>query len=630
MKCKLTHSLAAKTAAIVLFLAFATAALASGVVASFFAGDGVYEGRTTDYLHTSYCYYLANEYGEDAYAAYIYGDQLDAMGYDAAAIARRLDPRYTNFRYAVTDQSGALLSGTLGSETVTERVTTVEIGLRDGSSVTLSGYLTTALSADDPFSRYKTVFDNLYPLRSAMIVIFFVMLLIDVLLFIFLMCASGRHADSVAPRAGLIDRIPYDIYFCIAAFVIVCLAAGAYTMAEEWTTFSAAVIVLCFIVSGLFMVSLCMTTAARIKLHTFWRNMLITWILRKLLAFFRWIGRGLSTYWANKKLLTRVLLVVIALCILVPTLTVSSEHSGLSALLLILLSGFAIVYSARTAMRLEKLYDAGARLAAGDYSEQVDTKKLRGYLKQHGENLNSIQLGVSRAVDARMKSERMKTDLITNVSHDLKTPLTSIVNYVDLLKKEDLGNETAKGYIEVLDRQAERLKKLTVDLVEASKASSGTINAVLAPTSVAEAVNQSVAEYLERLEKADLTPVVTLPEEGLSVIADGRLLWRVLDNLLSNVTKYSQPGTRVYIDAVRTGNTGVLTVKNVSREQLNIAPEELMERFVRGDESRATEGSGLGLSIAKSLTELMHGALTLTISGDLFTATLTLPIALAA
>ena len=244
--------------------------------------------------------------------------------------------------------------------------------------------------------------------------------------------------------------------------------------------------------------------------------------------------------------------------------------------------------------------------------------------KKHGENLNGLGQAMAAAVEQRMKSEKLKTELITNVSHDIKTPLTSIINYVDLLSKEGLTGQGAE-YVAVLEKQAQRLKKLTEDLVEASKASTGNLSVDLAPTDVGELLGQAVAEYADRLEQAGLEAVLTIPEGGCRAMADGRMLWRILDNLLSNACKYAQPETRLYIDASTDENLAGISMKNVSRLRLNMSPDELMERFVRGDSARSTEGSGLGLNIAKSLAELQRGSLRLFIDGDLFKAVLSFP-----
>ena len=219
----------------------------------------------------------------------------------------------------------------------------------------------------------------------------------------------------------------------------------------------------------------------------------------------------------------------------------------------------------------------------------------------------------------------MKTELITNVSHDIKTPLTSIVNYVDLLEKEDIQPEKAKEYVDVLHRQSARLKKLTEDLVEASKASSGCLPVHLARTDVNVLLSQLAGDYLEKLEAAQLEPVFHPAPSQPKIQADGQLLSRVLGNLFSNICKYAQSGTRVYLTLEKTGGEAVVTFKNTSRAALNIPAEELMERFVRGDSSRSTEGNGLGLSIAQSLTELQGGKMALAIDGDLFKAILRFP-----
>ena len=215
-----------------------------------------------------------------------------------------------------------------------------------------------------------------------------------------------------------------------------------------------------------------------------------------------------------------------------------------------------------------------------------------------------------------------KTELITNVSHDIKTPLTSIINYVDLLKKEEIENDTAQEYILTLERQSNRLKKLIEDLVEASKAATGNLAVNLAPCDIGVLLSQSIGEFDERFNNANVTPLLKKPEESVIIKADARHLWRVIDNLLNNICKYSQPETRAYIDVKAVNNKAVITLKNVSRYELNISPDELMERFVRGDKSRNTEGSGLGLSIAKSLTELQQGKMSIEVDGDLFKVTL--------
>ena len=274
---------------------------------------------------------------------------------------------------------------------------------------------------------------------------------------------------------------------------------------------------------------------------------------------------------------------------------------------------------------MRELQHGAWQLGQGNLDYQIPLNTLRGDFKSHGEQLNSMRSAIQAAVEDQMKSERMKTELITNVSHDIKTPLTSIVNYVDLLKKQEMPTPEAKEYLEVLDRQSAKLKKLTEDLVEAAKATTGTTTVNFQRTDVNVLLTQSAGEYQEKLQSKALQLMLTPAPGNPAISADGRLLWRVFENLLSNIYKYALPGTRVYLTCTEETDKVAITFRNISETPLNISADELMERFVRGDASRHTEGSGLGLSIAKSLTELQYGSFAIAIDGDLFKATLTFP-----
>ncbi|MCI9155773.1 MAG: HAMP domain-containing histidine kinase [Lawsonibacter sp.] len=306
-------------------------------------------------------------------------------------------------------------------------------------------------------------------------------------------------------------------------------------------------------------------------------------------------------------------------------LTMRGRYDGFFLMINFLLQLALLLFLSWWAYGYYRLRQGTKSIAGGDLEYQIDTKRMPYDLRLQAEDLNNISAGLSAAVDEKLKSERFKAELITNVSHDLKTPLTSIINYVNLLKSTEQTDPKASEYIEVLDRKSQRLKKLTEDLVEASKASTGVLSVTREKIGMGQLIDQASAEWEEKLTGRKLTLVTTLPEGETWVYADGRHLWRVLDNLLSNCAKYAMEGTRVYLDLERGKGQVVLSVKNISRDPLNVPAERLMERFVRGEDSRSTEGSGLGLSIARSLTELQGGAFDLAVDGDLFKAIVTLP-----
>lgn len=267
----------------------------------------------------------------------------------------------------------------------------------------------------------------------------------------------------------------------------------------------------------------------------------------------------------------------------------------------------------------DRLLKASDKLASGEDGYRVKTDHMAGLIKVHGENLNSIAEGVNKAVEERLKSERLKTELITNVSHDIKTPLTSIINYADLITKEETENERIREYADVLGKQSQKLKRLIENLIEASKASTGNIKIDLKPCSLNVLLAQMTGEYEQRLNEHGLTMVLSDIKQEVYVMADGSQLWRVFDNLMGNICKYAMENTRVYIDVVVDDKVSVI-IKNISASPLNLTEEELMERFTRGDGSRSTSGNGLGLSIAQSLMKLQRGSLNLVIDGDLFKA----------
>ena len=300
--------------------------------------------------------------------------------------------------------------------------------------------------------------------------------------------------------------------------------------------------------------------------------------------------------------------------------------TAVTVFLIPLYQGMVLFALCRWCLQWRQVREGSARIMGGEPGFRIDTGgHMYRDLREHAEQINDLGGAISSAVEEQLKSERFKAELITNVSHDLKTPLTSIINYVDLLKKRDIQDPAAVEYIAVLDRKSQRLKKLTEDLVEASKASTGNLAVNTERLGMVQLVQQAVGEFEEKFAQSGLTLVSTFPPEEVYVQADGRHLWRIVENLLSNCNKYAMAGTRVYLDLTRWEGNVIFSVKNISRQQLNIPAERLMERFVRGEESRSTEGSGLGLSIARSLAELQGGTFRLDIDGDLFKAAVSLP-----
>ena len=356
----------------------------------------------------------------------------------------------------------------------------------------------------------------------------------------------------------------------------------------------------------------------------------------KITAFFRYVFSRVP--FIIKAILLYIVITIVE--IIVAMLVFNAVYINEAGFIILMLLKIicAIAYLGFVCM-MQELFQGGDKLAKGEYGHKVNTRFMFGKFKEHGENLNHINEGVQLAVDDRMKSERMKTELITNVSHDIKTPLTSIINYVDLLQKENIEKEPEASYIEVIARQSARLKKLIVDLVDASKASTGNVKVELVNMDANMIAEQASGEYIDKLMQKNITLVTNLAKDRAGIEADGRHLWRVFDNLLNNAFKYTMPGTRLYVNTYITDEDEnvirdltksikepakvCIEFKNISEAPLNISSDELMERFVRGDSSRNTEGSGLGLSITRSLCQLQHADFNIVIDGDLFKAVIT-------
>ena len=473
----------------------------------------------------------------------------------------------------------------------------------------------------DRYSRTANLISLGYSLRYVVVTLLAVSIPALLAAFVTLMCVSGRRPNTEEIVPGALNRVPFDVLFLVCISPVFAVLTVIMSASDKYTLFglSAAftVLALCTVLG------LAMSFAVRIKEKTLIKNTVIYRIVRLLGRFFRAVGR----FFASVPLVPKTAVCVLALTVAEFAFMLRFIYDpkyliivwGAEKLILIPL----VIYSA---VNLRKLQKAGKAVAEGNLEYKTDTRSLFGDFKRFGEDMNRISDGMSAEVEKRTHSDRMKTELITNVSHDLKTPLTSLVNYSDLICAEKCDNEKISEYAEVIHRQSLRLKRLIDDLVEASKAQSGALDVCLAPCDVSTFVNQVSGEYGDRLASAELEPVIRLPSEPVYIFADPRRLLRVFDNLLTNICKYAKHGTRIYLDVAQDGNTARITFRNVSECALDIDGEELAERFVRADASRNTEGNGLGLSIAKSLVELQNGKMKITVDGDLFKVTLTFPL----
>ena len=581
-----------------------------------------------DFYESSICssaVYREMSHVYDSYHYYAENGQTEVLAkYDDWYPA---DDRSTNVRFSIEDEAGAIL---FDNHRTGDIPVTGWWGEMAQDGVVFRSYIAADYPAQDSVYWALRIYDVMAEFAPNAAVIVTVCALAELFFLVFLARAAGRRAGREEAVAGWQEKIPFDLYAAVvlggSAMLVAAAASGTENTFQGFEPIMIAAVLACCAAAYALFLAFWMTLCARVKLGRWWENTVCCWLLRLCRRILRWCWRVLCRAWGALAGFVRGIPLVWRTavgCCVIGVLLFALEGNHADGLLLALLAVLSVA-ACLLSMQLRRLQKGGEALAAGDLTSQVDTSHMYFDLKRHGENLNAISRGMSIAVEQKLKSERLKTELITNVSHDIKTPLTSIVNYVDLLQREHTL-EQEREYLAVLDRQAHKLKKLTVDLVEMSKASTGNIPCHIARRSVRELIDQTVGEYAEKLSAARLEPVVTLPDEELYCLCDGALMWRVLDNLLSNACKYACAGTRLYIAARREGETVAFSFKNISRDALNIDPDELMERFVRGDSSRTTEGSGLGLNIAKSLVELQKGTFSIAIDGDLFKVGCILP-----
>ncbi|MBR4283301.1 MAG: HAMP domain-containing histidine kinase [Anaerotignum sp.] len=621
---KLTHNLGMKVIACFLVIISGFMMVGSGVGAYYAYENGFYGDNAKPYHKTASCQHITFGYSSGL-IDHIHTNAWSS--YDQEAFA----PENTNYRYRILSANSEVLMENLNAEEHTvlvekntftlypvyveenHEVMKEAVGDAEMAEVVVEGYIVEPPVVSDDYSHTFRLHQKIYDIHDVLIPVFGFSTLIFALCLVFLLCAAGHQAGKEEIVLNIQDKLPLDLYLLFT--VGGSLGIGIMMLdGNPFNRMEAIIVgVIGILIISILVLATILTMATRIKLgRYFYQNTICYRLLRLCGKVFTWFLDALKAIPLMWKVAVAWLLIS---CIYI--------IGELPAVLLNLAFLFLFCSIAAQMRRLEK---GGEELAKGNLKNKVDTQRMFPLFRKHGEHLNSVSKGFAIALNQKMKSERLKTELITNVSHDIKTPLTSIINYVDLLKKEELP-EKALEYVEVLDRQSNRLKKLTEDLVEASKATTGNIKANLAPTDLVELVTQAIAEYEEKLNLANLEPVVYHNEPSVFAMVDGNLTWRVMSNLLSNVCKYSQPGTRVYIDIMKEDDMIALSVKNISKDALNIPVDELMERFVRGDSSRHTEGSGLGLNIAQSLVHLQKGKFTLKIDGDLFKVDMMLPAA---
>ena len=459
-------------------------------------------------------------------------------------------------------------------------------------------------------------------------------LLLSVLVWVFslgiLFASAGWKRGSDTVQIRWIDRIPFGIYTGISglAFLgcgMVCLYMGDLLMQNAGIVFCISFFTIAFALAELIVYEYVISIIVRIRAGKFWHYTL----LRLLLNPFRRIKRELHeirlALLANLSMTVKVTAVFLVVFLIEAFLLLCAGADG--GIIMVYLLWKVVEYGVllKIVVQFRQIFDGGERIAKGDYSHPIHTEKMMYELRTHAENLNNVQTGVAAAVEEKMKSERFRTELITNVSHDIKTPLTSIINYVELLKQENFEDPKIQRYIEVLEQKSQRLKTLTEDVVEASKVSSGNISLEMMNLNLVEMIQQTSGEFQEKFAARNLEEVLNLPEEEAMICVDGRRTWRVLENIYNNAAKYAMEGSRIYADLEISEDQVIFTLKNVSAYPLNISADELTERFIRGDISRSTEGSGLGLSIAKTLTEMQKGQFELYLDGDLFKVTIKFP-----
>ncbi|MCQ2539790.1 MAG: HAMP domain-containing histidine kinase [Acetatifactor sp.] len=604
-------------------------------VASFYAAD-------KDMYTTSYHDLLCRELGEDADMIMdVVSSFLNRGEYDSAvAYLRTINAEVAILaeedKYVPNDSRFLWQSYDKTAPTgfySTIYIDRVALWVHD-PAMPMSGYKLARVFFDPEFVQNDSTrehiyyFRLLYEYRYVSLAVLAVSIVLFLFSFIFLLRSAGHRNGRAGIVPSLVTGLPFDVVTCgLIVGWIACIAVIDELDHMLYGVAEMALIIAALLGFGILSMLYLMDLAIRIKLGKWWRNTLIykfcKWLSDRTKAI---IGSAAEMAKNLPDLLIVIgLLAIVALVELFCIMAIESGMEFMYAFWMVvkLVELLEVMYLVRLWSRLKK----GAKeLASGNENYRIDTNGMYLDIKAHAQHLNSIGAGITKAVEARMKSERMKTELITNVSHDIKTPLTSIINYADLINQEPTDNPKITEYAEVLERQSKRMKKLLEDLLEASKATTGTLEIEKVPCEVDVLLVQAVGEYQQRMEEKGLDLHVNGLTESVKVLGDGRRLWRIFDNLLNNIYKYAQENSRVYLNLEKKDGQVFITFRNMSKYMLETSAEELAERFARGDKSRHEEGNGLGLSIAKNLTELQNGTFDIVLDGDLFKVVVSFPV----
>lgn len=616
-----------------------------------FVIDGGESDLTTDYEYSSSYYKTMNTYYEKVYETYLSSDTpkdpetLNAIKgyyyfvhYDSiTGFTNAPSAEESSGQTAIQDQESNFYNAIASTHRIDEESSPLYLGGHTYFKLKPQSNRYVLVGMDQTlFDQQRNTYQKAWTQKYfPLMITLFLGILIIVLAMVLLALGAGRKPYSDELHFNTMDWIFGDVYlilWLLAEMAFMGIASELSLVFGESSYLPIAITVA--ILSGLLGLNFWMSTWKRIKGKCLLRQSLIGLIwLSTFGKLFHWIFQGIKSikngpFYSLPLIITFGFLGINILSLLIGSLFIAAF--GFFGFLLassFYLGGIGLlaIYLIYQDQQLDLTIKGLARIKAGDLDYKLDLRGTKPFLRL-SEGINEVTEGLRAAVDHEIKSERMKTELITNVSHDLKTPLTSIINYVDLLKTEGLESPDAPHYLEVLDQKSQRLKQLTEDLFEAAKASSGNISVEKTEIRLKDFLHQALAEYEDRFESANLELRLNINEE-LSLLADGRHLWRVLDNLLNNALKYAAPYSRVYIEAQKSGQMAEIIIKNISAEALNMPAHELMERFKRGDDSRSTEGSGLGLSIAQGLIQHQGGEFSVSIDGDLFKVTLQLPLA---